>query len=865
MQFLEETRKGKYSHIRPFLWLKGEDYAAIQQEIEKIQQCGIREICLESRPHPDFCGEGWWKELDFILLEAEKRGMKVWILDDDKFPTGHANGGVARQPDKGKVYLAERHMDVYGPCKDGAVLVENFLEPGGELLGILAAPKPDGNTLAVEGEGIIDLTSRYQNGFVYWDVPPGPYRLFALFTTRRGGGREEYINLIDQESVQVLLEEVYEKHYQRYQKYFGTTLAGFFSDEPELGNVKGYPFDCTVGQKDIRLPWSKALSEILHQAWGDEFLRYLPALWYESGVYTKRVRTDYMEAVTKLVRDCFSKTLGTWCEAHGVEYIGHIIEDDNAHTRLGCSIGHYFREMEGQHMAGVDVVHHQIVPGFTEPVHQWIAGDRDGEFFQFGLAKLASSAAHIQPNKRGRALCEIFGNYGWAEGNTLMKWLTNHMLVRGINEFTPHAFSMQYPDRDCPPHFYARGNHPGFECFTMLMQYMNRAAHLLSSGVHLADAAILYHGESEWCTGEVMYFQKPGRCLMEQQLDYDVIPADVLQEPSTTVENGWLKIGREQYSCLILPYAQYLNRTVAEFILKNSSKGLKVFVVAGLPDADTRGQALPKGWEQCVQVVTLYELAEQVKNLEERDGFPRIISRSGSTSLRRYAVEHDNGIVVMYFNESVDEQASVTASCSKFAGKTATVYDPWQNQSRVFYTIQGELPLCLEPGEAVFICLNQEEQKDGRHLPQKEEVVSLSIDWTVSRAEVGKQDFTKEMVLKAGEPLPNVNGPDYWPEFVGFFRYEGMFCLEKREDRNYQLLLPKASDSVKILVNGQCCGVVAGFPARVDITKALQNRENHICLEVANTLVWQRKDGASTHLLIPPTGITECPKIECYQ
>ena len=59
--------------------------------------------------------------------------------------------------------------------------------------------------------------------------------------------------------------------------------------------------------------------------------------------------------------------------------------------------------------------------------------------------------------------------YGWAEGNSFMKWLTNHMLVRGINEFTPHAFSMKYPDPDCPPHFYAGGNNPGFECFTWLM------------------------------------------------------------------------------------------------------------------------------------------------------------------------------------------------------------------------------------------------------------------------------------------------------------------------------------------------------------------------------------------------------------
>ncbi len=69
--------------------------------------------------------------------------------------------------------------------------------------------------------------------------------------------------------------------------------------------------------------------------------------------------------MTHLVHTCFSGQIGSWCQVHGVEYIGHIIEDDNAHARMGCSIGHYFREMEGQHMAGIDVVHHQIVPIYT--------------------------------------------------------------------------------------------------------------------------------------------------------------------------------------------------------------------------------------------------------------------------------------------------------------------------------------------------------------------------------------------------------------------------------------------------------------------------------------------------------------------
>ena len=248
--------------------------------------------CIDDAKAP----EGWAKwtipGYEYICAEAEKRGLRLWILDDKKFPTGYANGGFEKHPEKSKLYLGERHMDIMGPCRSGAVLVENFIPSDGRLLGILAVPKPDGQTLAVRGSDILDLTDTMENGFVYFDLPEGAYRLFILFTTRTGGGRDHYMNLIDSSSVKVLLDEVYEKHYARYSKYFGNVIAGFFSDEPELGNVKDYPFDNMLGQKDIRLPWSDELERKLTETWKEEFLTNLPALWYDSEEKTTKVRTN---------------------------------------------------------------------------------------------------------------------------------------------------------------------------------------------------------------------------------------------------------------------------------------------------------------------------------------------------------------------------------------------------------------------------------------------------------------------------------------------------------------------------------------------------------------------------------------------
>ena len=43
------------------------------------------------------------------------------------------------------------------------------------------------------------------------------------------------------------------------------------------------------------------------------------------------------------------------------------------------------------------------------------------------------------------------------EGLKLMKWLTDHVCVRGINRLIPMPFPPKEKDEDCPPHFYARG------------------------------------------------------------------------------------------------------------------------------------------------------------------------------------------------------------------------------------------------------------------------------------------------------------------------------------------------------------------------------------------------------------------------
>lgn len=100
------TGRTPANHILPFLWIHGEDEATYRKMVRVIHGANISAFCIEARPHPDFCGDGWWRDLEILLDEAEKWKMKVWILDDKHFPTGSAGGALQHAP----LSLRRRHI-----------------------------------------------------------------------------------------------------------------------------------------------------------------------------------------------------------------------------------------------------------------------------------------------------------------------------------------------------------------------------------------------------------------------------------------------------------------------------------------------------------------------------------------------------------------------------------------------------------------------------------------------------------------------------------------------------------------------------------------------------------------------------------
>lgn len=875
LQQVLENNTGNY--ILPFFWQHGESEEVLRKYMEVIQNANINEVCLEARPHPDFAGPGWWHDVDIIMEEAKNRGMRVWILDDAHFPTGQAAGKMIQHDiSLQKQYIMFQLMEVNGETPQMNFDIQatvNWKNPFADLAGtspfnqdpfktwyedstlvkVMAYPYTDTGKIGMEA---IDLTEKVdKDGKLIWDVPAGKWAVYIYYLTRNGGGRYGYINMVSDASCQVQIEEVYEPHYEHYKQYFGNVLAGFFSDEPCIGNCVGFDFDEIIGKKKMPLPWSEELATALKARLGENWAQNIAALWadMEDGELTARVRYAYMDIVTDLVSKCFSRKLGDWCEERGVEYIGHIVEDKNQHARLGSSQGHFFRSMEGQHMSGIDDIGGQVMPEGEHTGRKTLMGTpgASGEFFHFELGKLGSSYAHIDPKKQGRAMCEIFGAYGWGEGVRLEKYLTDHFLVRGVNRFVPHAFSgKDFPDPDCPPHFYAHGHNPQYRHFGQLMAYMNRMSHMISDGKSVAPVAVLYHGEAEWA-GKCMFNETVCAQLMEDQIDLDIIPSDVFvkKEQYRTDTVAGLTVNGNTYQAFIVPYAEYITEAVAHFVIEAGKKNYPVIFVEDYPTgiSDVWGdtsELIREIKASGARVIALGELSDYIR----KQGLAEISVTPQYKQLRYYHYEKEGAVFYLFNNESVSKtfKGEVTLPCKTvygeevFGAEDVVLYEAMKNR---LYQIplradSTGLHFALELGPYEEVVLVLEKGIADQTLPLWKKPLStvktLQGPWKVSTVEALQYpDFTDAGSMETLESFAKID-----PDFSGFIAYENTFTL-KEASEDMVLCIADAYEGVEVWVNGENAGMAISHPYEFAVGQLLKAGENQLRIEVATTL--QRK------------------------
>ncbi|MCF7976032.1 MAG: hypothetical protein K9N55_19600, partial [Phycisphaerae bacterium] len=503
----------------PLFWMHGDDNETkerLEMYVEKVAEGGNGSFTAESRPHSDWLGPGWYRDLDICLQKAKELDLKMWIFDERWWPSQSIGGKVP--PRYAAKTLKAEAVDVKGPA-----LFATDGYGGDRYIGAVAGRVNTDKD--IEGDSLIDLAAFIEDGRLTWQAPAGTWQVIKFTHTLapqlgQGGGLS--IDGASRDCTDWFIQTVYQPHFDHFKADFGKTIPGFFYDEPET-----------------RGDWGTELNVILSE-WGVDWKKAYVAYTFKlAGDDHAAARYQYMEALAEAWGRVMYGGMSTWCNDHDVVSIGHFMEHGNLYLNPDFCAGDMMRVQKYSDMGGIDLVVRQMYPG-----------QRPRDIYQ--TPKIASSISHVYGKTDDIAMCEIFGGYNQVLTYPQMKWLTDQMQVRGVNFMIPHSFNPKAPhDKDYPPYFYNDGLEPRWPLYRVYADWTNRLSLMLTGGRHVCPVAILFSGNAKR-VGNYVTPEDMTTVLQDALYDCDWLPFEAF-EGEASVRGKEITLHQERYQVLIVP------------------------------------------------------------------------------------------------------------------------------------------------------------------------------------------------------------------------------------------------------------------------------------------------------------------------
>ncbi len=461
---------------------------------------------------------GWMspKLLGFMTVaieEAAKRKMKVILYDEGMYPSGSSSGQVVeKDPQLACRCLALHEVNQSIPA--GAKEVAKIKDDDGKEWLVIDRPADS----YIRGLHYIDQGPKE-------DEPPAG-------------------DILNPQTTQAIIDLVYQPFADHFGKYFGSTILGIFTDEP---NPLGKSRERRV------FPYTTGILPHLSRLLGYDFTPHLAALWSKEES-TKKYRDDYRYAIRQRMDETWYAPLSAFCEKNKIALCGH----PDAGDEIGVQ---RFFQFPGQ----------DLVWRFVEPDKPTAL-----EGAESTQAKCSSSAM-IHYNRR-RNSNEFAGAYGPQTTFTEIKWLADWCLVRGVNLLIPHAFYYSIRGErvnERPPQI---GPHTReWATFKSFADHCRRLCWINTDSQHICNIAILTNADRcPWPAASV---------LLQNQRDFNYLdPHSLLHDAK--IEDGVLSIAGMKYQLLIIDDAKALSDEVAMMLKPMIEKGHVLSFGDAIPHAN---------------------------------------------------------------------------------------------------------------------------------------------------------------------------------------------------------------------------------------------------------------------------------------
>jgi len=560
--------------VRPFWFWNGVlDAREVDRQIQEMVSQHVYGAYVHNRTglQTPYLSDEFFGVVKSAFESSRKHGFLFGFVDEYEWPGGEARDPwrpglgsrvIDRNPEFRMRSLWFTSKDSQGPGRVEITGLKNFqFAVAGKLTG----------ENSLESASFTLVSAEAGAAAVAWTAPAAGWRLMAYYLEPSQGRDGGLVDLLSRDAITTWLSEVHEKYYVLGPEHFGTTIDSIYSDHE--------------GDYGRRIAWTPRFFETFQKMKGYDARQFFPALSFESGKITPKLRCDYLDVVSEMYAQNYMKQVTEWCERHKVKISGHAWEENLISEAF--AVGDLQRIMRAWSWPGVDSLHDMgRLP-------------RD--------LKVSASVAHFRDTRFTVENQGVQGGESYLDMQK-MRLGTNMLGVWGTSLFIPHAFNYHPSRIEYPSDWFF--HQPYWKYFHHYADYARRIAYMNDGGRHYADILLFQPTETAWANAGPNYSPRPdwntallptinlyfGDLMnrMAQELrDYDV--ADSFYLDQARLEGKSLAIGKESFRVLVLPPVTAMRRSTMRKIREFYDRGGIVVGVKMLPtDSMDEGRGDPE-------------------------------------------------------------------------------------------------------------------------------------------------------------------------------------------------------------------------------------------------------------------------------
>jgi hypothetical protein len=328
-----------------------------------------------------YLGEEFMGHVQAVVDQAQADGLRAWLYDEDRWPSGFAGGLVTVDPQYRAHHLLLTTRPYAGTAEAPSLIsnAHGSRNENGTLLarfqvvlrnGVLAHYARLGDDEPVPTTGTLWYAYLEQ-------AVPSPW-----------WNNQTYVDTLNPAAIRRFIETTHERYAAVVGDQFGSTIPAIFTDEPQFVHKVLPRF--AEDTRDLFLPWTPGLGDSYRRAYGIDPLDTLPeVLWELPDRQASLARYRYHDHVAECFASAFADTLGQWCAEHGLLLTGHMMEEPTLASQ-STALGEAMRSYRSFQLPGIDML---------------------CDWREYNTAKQAQSAAH-QYDRPG-VLSELYGVTNW--------------------------------------------------------------------------------------------------------------------------------------------------------------------------------------------------------------------------------------------------------------------------------------------------------------------------------------------------------------------------------------------------------------------------------------------------------------------